>query len=107
MTEVEEKAFWGLPQRKAAHEQGWGIFEIVHSEVRAQKLVDGRPYGDRPFELQKDDEMDVFEQDADAWAFVCERAAAGDELCKTALQFLAENSPAEHEAIMRNVSEKG
>lgn len=65
--------------------EGWDIFAVGHNY----------------YELQQDDERDLFGSDAAAWKYVCEQAAAGGDLHQRALEFLKENSPHEYDAIQR------
>lgn len=92
---------WSYADQRAAYAEGWEIFETNRDDDETAKdIVDGKPYGYRPFELQRDDDAAIFRSDTDAWRHVRERAAAGSVLHQKALAFLKEESPAEHEAIM-------
>jgi hypothetical protein len=54
----------------------------------------------RPWQLQREDEREVFASDLEAWAHVVSKARAGSEYHRDALDFLAKHSPAEHAAIV-------
>lgn len=76
-----------------ATDQGWGLFECNS---------DGHP----PIELQRDDEMAIFDDDSQAWRFVMRNAQAGDLACATALHVLAACSPPEHALIVAHVTDR-
>lgn len=82
--------------------EGWGIFETSRSEESEQSIVDGQPYGYRPFELQRDDEANTFPTDQEAWTHVVCRALAGSAPHQYALDFLQEHAFNEYAAIMRH-----
>jgi hypothetical protein len=71
---------WDARDRQSAHDQGWGIFDADYGVV-----------------IQKDDEMDRFKTDAEAEAFVSERAEAGDERCEKALRVVGKGRVVETE----------
>lgn len=58
--------------------EGWAIFHSSGS-------VDGE------WQIQRDDEAQVFESDGQAWKFVYDRAQAGSSPHQEALNFLKEN----------------
>lgn len=76
----------------AAAEEGWCIAQADGSSSNAN--------GDRPFQLQALYEAGVFPGDAEAIAFVLERADEASPLHKRALSFLEDHSPAEYRDIM-------
>lgn len=78
---------WWRLYGDAAEAQGWSLFECSG---------DGRP----PIELERVDEMGIFDDDQQAWRFVVRNAQAGDLACATALHVLARESPTEHAAII-------
>lgn len=78
---------WEDAHHATAQRQGWGLFET---------LSDGHP----PIELQRDDDLDLFDNDEGAWLHVVRTAQAGDIACASALHLLAVESPDEHHAIM-------
>lgn len=80
-----------------ASEQGWAIFEASGDP---DAVVGGKPYGIRPYELQKDDEAGVFRDDLEAWSFVARQAERGDETAQRAIEFLRDNSPNEYGAFI-------
>lgn len=94
------QAPWSNEDEAAALAQGWAIFSTSRCAETEKELVNGKPYGHRPFELQRDDEMEVFESDDAAHAFVRDAAAKGDALALRALAHLKEVSPLEYDAIM-------
>lgn len=63
-----------------ADKEGWCISECWGS-------VDGE------WQLQRDDEANVFEYDDDAWAHVLARARAGSKPHRRALAFIQANNP--------------
>lgn len=69
-----------------ANNEGWGIFDCDGSE-------NGR------WQLQRCDEMGVFNSDADAWAHVVAQADAGSSYHHGALQWLQANAPQEWSLI--------
>lgn len=92
---------WEDAHHATAQRQGWGLFETfsrVVCAVRSRHLVvsDGHP----PIELQRDDDLDLFDNDEGAWLHVVRTAQAGDIACASALHLLAVESPDEHHAIM-------
>lgn len=78
---------WEMTHGQRAYAQGWGLFECESAS---------HP----PVELQCDDGMSIFDNDAQAWRFVLRNARAGDLACATALHVLAVISPTEHAAIL-------
>ena len=75
---------WTTEDSNRAIAQGWGVFST------------GR---NRPFELQRVDESEVFQSDQAAWDFVIAALGRGDHLALRAERFLREHSPNEHRAI--------
>lgn len=73
--------------------QGWSLFECTSDDHA-------------PIELQRSDEMAIFDDDPQAWRFVVRNAQAGDLACATALHVLAVESPTEHAAIITHVTER-
>lgn len=98
--ETTNTPVWSNEDSAAAAEQGWAIFTTSRDVASEKELVNGKPYGHRPFELQRDDEMGVFEDDAAAHVFVRDAAAKGDGLAQRALAYLQVVSPLEYEAII-------
>lgn len=80
-------------------EQGWVIAETCGDEGRENEIVNGKPYGHRPWELQRVDELAIFANDDEAWEFVRRQVAAGDPLALSAKAFLYNHSRPEHDAI--------
>lgn len=97
---------WNAEDAQKAAEQGWGIFETSRPPEDASTVVNGKPYGERPYELQADADSKKFSSDDEAWRFVYQQAANGDALAQKALQFLKENSRAEYKAIARECKPK-
>jgi len=69
-----------------AQSEGWGIFE-----------TDGSSSG--PYQLQRMDDEEVFEDDDAAARFVQQRASYGHHYHASALEFLREHNPIEYAAI--------
>jgi protein-disulfide isomerase-like protein with CxxC motif len=99
-TSNEMALAWTPEDVDAAQRQGWDIFSTNRDEETESQLVDGKPYGHRPFELQRDDEQELFDDDAAAHAFVRAAAQNGDKVAQRALAFLEKYSPAEYAAVM-------
>lgn len=99
-TKTELELVWTPEDAAAAQRQGWDIFSTSRDEKSEAQHVNGKPYGHRPFELQRDDEQEVFEDDAAAQAFVRTAAKSGEAVAVRALAFLEKNSPVEYAAIM-------
>jgi hypothetical protein len=95
----EMESAWTHLESNLAVSQGWDIFETNRDPATELQLVNGKPYGHRPFEIQRVDEMDVFAGDDEAHAFVRAAAEKGDQLAGRALAFLQAYSPLEHAAI--------
>ena len=76
-----------------AFDQGWGIFDCYGSE-------------NGPWQLQRLDESDRFLTDIEAWRLVVDQAAAGSAYHQTALQFIADHNPIEHDCIINTVNKK-
>lgn len=91
---------WTAQDQETAMAQGWAIFAVSGRDPeRENRLVNGKPYGRRPYELQALDEAEVFVDDEAAWAFVRARWAEGDPLACKAADWLKARSPAEHAAV--------
>lgn len=73
---------------------------MCSDDERAQEIVNGKPYGHRPFELQTLDEASKFPGDTEAHQHVFQRARRGDQLCIKALAFLYQHSRPEYLAIV-------
>jgi len=97
-TETMEQA-WCPADSEAACSQGWDIFETDRDPESANQLVDGKPYGYRPFEIQRVDDLEIFTDDNAAHAFVRAEAQNGDPLALRALAFLQTYSPNEYAAV--------
>ena len=63
-----------------AEDEGWAIFTANTGPE---------------FQIQRDDEQGIFEEDEDAWKFVAEQANAGSAYHQQALLFLGANAPEE------------
>jgi len=97
---MARKPQWRTRDDARASAEGWALFHCDGAtDERAARVVDGKPYGDRPIELQRDDAADYFAEDCHAWQWVARRAADGNKLAARALAYLAEFSPAERDAI--------
>ena len=80
--------------------QGWSIFSIVGREPETEaQIVNSKPYGHRPYELQAVLDEGVFADDGEAWDFVRARVAEGDALATKAAAWLKAHSPCEYAAI--------
>jgi hypothetical protein len=92
---------WSAEDSTAAIAEGWEIFQVAgREEETEQEIVNGRPYGERPWELQADDEAGIFADDAEAWKHVTTKAAEGSALHQRALAFLQAHSPNEYQAVV-------
>lgn len=94
---------WSGDDSLAAAAQGWGIFEVSRDPSTEKEVVNGRVYGHRPFELQRDDEHQVLADDAAAHAFVVAAAKAGDPLAQRAMAYLQVFSPVEYAAVVGEI----
>lgn len=81
----------------------WAVFETSPYPGREDKLVGGKPYGDRPYEIQLDSDSDYEPNDDDmtAWRKALEQAEAGDPIACRALEFLKVHSRPEYDAMMQ------
>lgn len=78
---------WTLINIRAAERQGWNVFNSGGSRAR----------------IERDEERDTFEGDADAWTFVAQGAASGKELCRRALLHVALNNQHEWLKIQKHL----
>ncbi len=99
-TVQEMESAWGPADSETANNLGWDIFETNRHPETEKELVNGKPYGHRPFEIQMVEEMGVFANDEEAHAFVRAAAQSGDSLANRALAFLQAFSPIEYAAVM-------
>jgi hypothetical protein len=84
--------------------EGWFICMVdERDDAEKQGLVNGKPYGHRPYELQAIVDEGVFETDNDAWKHVRKLALKGDACAVAALEFLKKHSPPEYEAIVEAI----
>ena len=90
---------WSADDSAQAMGDGWDIFATNRDPGSEEALVQGKPYGHRPFELQRIDEMHRFRNDDEAHAHVFNQAQLGNPLAAKVLRFLALNSPPEYAAI--------
>lgn len=86
---------WTHDDAAKAQAEGWDIFEASGSIQNKD--------GDRPFQLQSIDEMDVLADDMEAWLLVRGRAMAGNGLHQRALAFLNAQSPGEYADLINYV----
>lgn len=77
---------WTAADSGAAYKEGWDIFECS-------------AYGHDAWEVQRDDDAAILEDDADAWKLIVDGAAAGSPLHVKALAFLKQHAPGEHALI--------
>jgi hypothetical protein len=88
-----------------AQREGWDVFQTDRDPSSEQDIVDGRPYGHRPYEIEYLAEPEEghaqLKSDHQAWRIVVNRANAGSEPHCRALAFLLYESPEEFGAIMR------
>lgn len=96
---------WTSQDSIAADAQGWGIFETSRCTATEAEIVDGKPYGHRPYELQRDDEKAIPPTDKAAHEFVAAAALKDDALALRALAYLEVVSPLEYAAIVGEVSD--
>lgn len=95
-----QNRLWLAKEREAAQTQGWDIFSTCRSEESEKQIIDGKPYGHRPFEIQSCDEADIFKGgDLEAHAFVRQNYETGEWLAHRAAEFLKVESPQEYEAV--------
>lgn len=98
----DESPTWTPEDNEQAAAEGWAIFVVDGRDPATEaQLVDGEPYGHRPYELQKVDESDTFDDDNEAWTYVLRRSQEGDDLATRALRFLEVESPNEYREIVR------
>jgi hypothetical protein len=97
---------------------GWGIFATGSAEgdERSRQIVNGKPYGHRPYELCKLDDPDDalrggkpkhnFGSDLQVWRYIVgqiqkkEGKDLESDIALTAMTFLAEHSPVEYKDIL-------
>lgn len=89
---------WTPEDSAAALAQGWEIFSTNRDDDWC-KTRKGLRYGHRPYELQRDDDAEIFANDDEAWTFVWLAGLADDPVATRALVFLMQNSPVEYAAI--------
>ena len=81
---------------EASHVEGWALFECGDHP--------NGPWQIQRFDVPEDSGLDPetypFDDDADAWLHVWERAEAGSHLHVQALEFLKRNNIIEHDAIV-------
>jgi hypothetical protein len=90
---------WDDTSSAAAEAEGWCI-----------SLADGsleNIRGDRPWQLQRLDEVAIFDSDQDAWDHVIRCALRGSELHFRALGYLRTYSRPEYDAIARRYEVEG
>lgn len=102
---------WPIEDQRAAQNEGWDLFFVDgRDEESERQIVDGRPYGHRPFELQAlaepEGEGSFFDRrgnpdDVRAQEHVLQRAKEGSARHKRAIAFLSVHSPREYTALMR------
>lgn len=94
---------WSRVDSDAAMMQGWDIFPADHGPEAAEEVVEGKPYGHRPYEVMSlDDPPEGAPKLADdyaAWDLLVAGVKSGNPLCVRARDFLIVNSRAEYEAI--------
>lgn len=104
---MSEKVQWPVACQEAALAEGWDLFSTDRDPRDELGVVNGKPYGYRPFELQRYEEAGIFAADQDAWRFVWYRAQDGSPLHQQALAFLQQESPEEYTAIALSVTPPG
>jgi hypothetical protein len=75
--------------------------ELANREGWTISYATGSATGDE-YRLERLDDMSVFENDTDAWRYVCQKATEGNDYHKAALEWLREWSPWEWRLVMRN-----
>lgn len=85
-------AAWSREQSDLATIEGWDVFNAEGSSLNEN--------GDRPYQLQRWDEVDLFDSDEDAMKHVRRRADEGSELHMAALAYLKAESRPEYDEIM-------
>lgn len=93
---------WSERYGAQAATEGWSVFETSRGEAAEHALVDGRPYGHRPLELERDDEAALFVDDMAVWTHVWQRASAMDACAFEAMVLLKTYAPNEYAAIARH-----
>jgi hypothetical protein len=81
---------WTLADSLAAIAEGWDVFDCDGS-------ANGR------FQICKRDDMEIFEDDTDAWVHIGTRATEGSRLHMRALTFVMQHNPVEYTAISNTV----
>jgi hypothetical protein len=79
------------PVPNVPYEEGWDVFYTGRSE-------------DHAYELQRDDELQVFDTDEDAWLHVWTQAHVGSAVHSAVLAFLEAESPTEYQWILEHVT---
>jgi hypothetical protein len=90
---------WSADDSDQAMRDGWDIFSTARDASIEDEIVRGKAYGHRPFELQRVDEMQRFQNDDEAHSHVLNQAQLGNLLAIKALRFLRIHSPIERAAI--------
>jgi hypothetical protein len=91
---------WTDEDARQSVSQGWSIFSILGRDPAMEaRIVNGRPYGYRPYEIMTVLDEGIFADDEEAWDFVKFQVASGDALALRAAEFLRANSPCEYKAV--------
>jgi hypothetical protein len=78
-----------FPYSDTARSQGWDIFECNRA--------------DRQFEIERDDEAEIFENDPQAVEFVREKFLEKDPVAHAAARFLRESAPVEFQDVFADL----
>jgi len=70
-----------------AHVEGWNLWSC-----------DGSDYGSP--QICRNDEMEIFEEDTDAWWHVLQHARGGSQCHKIALEVLKKHNPKEYNCVI-------
>jgi hypothetical protein len=73
-------------EQDIACKEGWSIFCVDGSETE--------------FQIQKEDDRDIFEFDKEAWSFIAKRASKGSALHQKVLDFMKANALDEYNLMM-------
>lgn len=82
------KQLWTAGHRLKAENEGWNLFRVDSGEE---------------LQLQRDDEMGIFEADHEAWTHVWNKSVEGDKTAINALAIIAKESPKELARIKKHL----
>ncbi len=82
-----KKIEWTNENSNNASKEGWNVFDCIGSENGS-------------FQIQRNDEDEIFFDDKQVWLFIKEQAEKGSQLHQKALSFIKENNIAEYNSII-------